>query len=170
MNYLEFLKYVAKCCQKCIFQTTAFNNTFHAEIFLNCFFVFLSHHLLKILSAKPPGYSSFSFTYVSTGHNHFLNDKIRDSCEPDRPTSGFFSCETAVNTARNACFEVCGESLLTQKSKPPQAKAYLCVSVIFSLYFSYMGYFHQLMICSRGSGKTSKYTNIHAYIHAHAHF
>jgi len=32
-------------------------------------------------------------------------------CEPDRPTSVFFSCGTAVNMARNAWLEACGELL-----------------------------------------------------------
>ena len=47
-----------------------------------------------------------------------------------------------------------------------QAKAYLGVSVIqalFSLYFSYMGCFHQLIVCSRSRGKTNKYINMHTH-------
>ena len=138
----------------------------------NCFLVFLSHHLLKISSCKVLGLL-FIFVHISTGHSHFLNNEIHDSCEPDRPTLVFFGCKAAVNTARNACFKVCGESLypvLTQKRNPPREKAYLCISVIqalFSLYFLCMGCFHQLMIYSRGGGKTNKYTNIHAYIHTH---
>ena len=55
-----------------------------------------------------------------------------------------------------------------QKRTCLQAKAYLCISVIqalFSLYFLYMGYFHQLVVFSRGCRKTNKYTNIHTYTH-----
>ena len=47
----------------------------------------------------------FIFIHVSMGHAHFSTDEICISCEPDRPIWVFFSCETAVNTARKAYFE-----------------------------------------------------------------
>ena len=67
--------------------------------------VFLPNHFLKILQSKASRLL-FIFVHISMCHAHFLNE-IRISCEP----SVFFSCGTAVYTARNAWFEVRGESL-----------------------------------------------------------
>ena len=88
------------------------------------------------------------------GHAHFSNNKVCIFCEPDRPTSVFFSCEMAVDMARNAWFEVCGvapHGFQPRKEIRFQEKAYLCISIIqalYSRYFSYIGCFHQLMVCS----------------------
>ena len=105
---------------------------------------------------------------ISTGHTHFSTYKIHIfSCEPDRPSWVLFSCEMAVNTARKAWFEVCGELPHTARKKEHLwAKVYQCLSEIqalFSLNFSYMGCFNQLMVCSCGCRKANKYTNIHTY-------
>ena len=136
--------------------------------------IFYSLSVTSSLPAKPPGYSSCSFTQLSTGHAHFSNDRIRISCEPDRPTLVFFSCKTAVNTTRNAWFDVCGELLhpvFNPEKKPTFEQKLTFTQALFSLYFLDMGCFHQLMVCSRGHGKTNKYANIqkkkYAYIHTH---
>jgi len=105
--------------------------------------------------------ATLHFHSCKYGSPHFSNDEICISCEPDRPTSVLFYWETAVNKARKACFKIC------KRVAPPgfqpreqtrfRAKAYLCVSVmqaLFSLSFTHIGCFHQLMVCSRGCGKT----------------
>ena len=103
------------------------------------------------------------------GHSHFSTNDICISCEPDRPTWVLFSCKTTVNTSRKSWFEVCSESLCTVFNTERThlwTKAYQCLSEIqalYSLYFSYMGCFYQLMVCSRVRGKTNKYTNIHTH-------
>jgi len=92
------------------------------------------------------------------------------SCEPNRPTWMFFSCEMAVNTARKAWFEVCREWFHMIFNPERKEKAYLCVcetQALLSLYFSYMGCFHQLMVFSRGHRKINKYTNMQTCIHTY---
>ena len=72
-----------------------------------------------------------------------------------RPAMCFFSCEMAKNTTRNV--EVCEESLhpVFNSEKKPTFEKNLpvreCnVQALFSLYFSYVGCFYQLMVCSCG--------------------
>ena len=36
-----------------------------------------------------------------------------------------------------------------------------CIQALFSLYFSYMGCFYQLTVCSHEHGKTNKYIHTH---------
>jgi len=79
----------------------------------------------------------FIFTCVSVGYADFSNNEIRIYCEPDRPSSVFFSCEMAVNMARKAWSKVCPVFNLEKKTSL-QVKAYLYVGVtraLFSLYF-----------------------------------
>ena len=90
------------------------------------------------------------------------------SCEPDMlPTSVFFISETAVNTASKVdskSVESCPARFSAQKKLAFEQKAYLCISVmqaLLSLYFLYMGFFHQLMVSSPGHGKTNKYAYKH---------
>jgi len=102
-------------------------------------------------------------------HAYFSNNVIRISCELNRSTLVFFSCEMAVNTARKAWFKVLWRvappGFPPRKETRLRAKAYLCTrETLFSLYFSYMGCFHQLMVCSCGRGKTKQ---IHKYKHTH---
>ena len=96
------------------------------------------------------------------------NDKVHISCEPDRPTLVFFSCEMAVNTAKKAWFQVCGELLrpiFNQTRNPPLSKS---LPVIQALFLAHIGCFHQLMVCWRGRGKTNK-INIQTYMNTHTH-
>ena len=107
------------------------------------------------------------FVSVNMGPAHFSNDKIRISCEPDRPTSVFFSCKIQLRKPGSKSdppdFQPRKETRLWEKV------TYAYVSVIwalFSLYFSYVGCFHhQLMVCSCGGRKINKYTNIHTHKH-----
>jgi len=107
---LDFLKYIVKCCQGCVFIDHIFSVIYdlwhiqtiapkqcitHGNIFLTVL-VFLLYYSLKILPTKPLG--------CCTNHAHLSTDMIRISCEPDKPTWVFFSCEKAVNTASKAWF------------------------------------------------------------------
>ena len=71
----------------------------------------------------------------------------------------FFFSEKAEDIARKAGFEVCEELFLTQKRNPSWNKSLpvgLWVSVMQALFSSHVGCFYQLMVCSRGHGKTNK--------------
>ena len=136
---------------------------FAQEYLLNCFIVFLSYYSLKI-SRKAYGLL-FIFVRICMDHVHFSTDKRCTSCEPHRPIWVFFSCEMAVNTARKACFEVCGVSLhtvfnpernLPLSKSPPVCK---CNTAFVQPLFL------KLMVCSRGCGKANKYTYKQTYIH-----
>ena len=77
------------------------------------------------------------FVHVSTHYAHFLYDDICTSCDHDRPTSVFFSCETAINMARNAWFKICGESfqpVFNLKKKPTLEQKLICnTAIIFRI-------------------------------------
>ena len=61
MNYLDFPKYIVKCCQGCIFKQLLQNNTLRTEL---SFYLFYCLSIIKMLPAKPPDCSSFSFMKV----------------------------------------------------------------------------------------------------------
>ena len=123
---------ISKTCY-CVTKDAHLNNCSKqhicTEIFYKLFYSLTVESLFKNSSTEASGLL-FIFVCVSTGYAHFSNKEIRISCEPDRPTSVFFSCETAVNIARKAWFEVCGESLhrfSTQKKKFAFKQMLTCV-------------------------------------------
>jgi len=163
VNYLDFPKYAVKGW---VLWNNCSKTTHYAQKYL---FYSLSIILFFENSSSKTSGLLFIFVLISTGHTHFSTDKLHISCESDSPTWVFFSCETAVNTARKAWFKVCKESLHTvfnPERNSPLSKTY---QALFSLYFSYMGCFHQLMVCSCGHRKTNKYTYTHTHTHTHTH-
>ena len=148
-----------------LYQFTCKNNILRLEITSQLYYSLSGTSFFENSFSKASGLLLI-FVHVSKGHAHFSNNEmLHISCEPDRPTSVFFSCEMAVNMARKAGFGVCGELLCPvfnpeKKFAFEQKLTYVCVSVIqafLSVYFSYMGCFHQLMVSSHGHVKTIKY-------------
>jgi len=121
---LDFPKYV-KCCQGCVFKQLLSNNTIRSEASSQLFYSLSILLFFENSSSKASGLL-FIFVCVSTGYAHFSNDEICISCEPDRPTSVFFSCETAVNMVRKSglkSVESCSARFSTEKRNPPLSKS-----------------------------------------------
>ena len=155
MKYLEFLKYVTKCCQgcNCSKQQITHRNIFYS-LSVTSFFKSSSSKASRLL---------FIFACVSMGYIHFSNDEIPIYCEPDRPTLVLYSCEMAVNTTRKPGGDLLG-LVSTQKRNPPLSKSLPVCKCSTGFIFLHMDCFHQLMVCSRGCRKTNEYT------HRHIHF
>ena len=91
----------------------------------------------------------FIFFRLSKGHVHYLNNEIRISWVPMRPSTVFFSCKMPEKLTRKAGLEVCGWSLcpiFNPEKKPTFEQKLICMYVnhleaLFSLYFSYKGCF-----------------------------
>ena len=111
----------------------------------NWFVVLLLYLFFENFSSKASGLL-FIFTHISTGHLHFSNNNICISCEPDRPTSVFFSWRTPEKPTMKARLDNCGESPHPAfwLGKEPKLSDCRPLSV-------YTGFIYHLRSCSHGS-------------------
>ena len=70
---------------------------------LNDWNIFYCLYIILFFENSSNKVSSLLFIFVCqiTGHSHFANNDIRFSCEPDRPTLGFFNFMMSEKSTKN---------------------------------------------------------------------
>ena len=117
--YLDFLKYVVRCCQGCIFKQLLQNNSLCTGIFAFS----LSIVLLSLEnSSSKASRLLFIFIRISTDHAHFPNDEIRIPWMPMSPSMVVFSSRMPEKLTRkrtSKSVSCCYTRFLIQKRNQP---------------------------------------------------
>jgi len=121
--------------------------------------LFLVWGSLRFAPTKPLGCSTFLFACVWVMHTFkTMKYTFLRACK----AYIVFSCKMTEKSTRKGDLKVCGEPLCLVGKWTHKPKL-TCATRCFFALISCAGWFHNLMVCSHGCGKT--YSSTHAHTH-----